>query len=205
MVRCNRCGAPTIIKTSWTPYNPGRRFYCCGKSVSSHGIIDWYDPPMCARATQIILDPLTAPQPAGSSKGNGVRMLFDHFGVTPNEVMAIGDGKNDIEMIELASLGITLSNGSEKTKTIVNVIGISNDEDGVADAMYSGLDTTKHKKRLMDIIDAADAIGQAEVAREAIKRLAAAGAVKGALHGKELHCLALRLANHGELTRLGDW
>ena len=55
----------------------------------------------------------------------------------------------------------------------------------------------------MDIIDAADATGQAEVDQEAIKRLAAAGAVKGALHGKELRGLALRLANHGELTRLG--
>ncbi|PWA44475.1 hypothetical protein CTI12_AA528460 [Artemisia annua] len=43
--------------------------------------------------------------PAGSSKGNGVRMLFDRLGVTPNEVMAIGDRENDIEMIELASLG----------------------------------------------------------------------------------------------------
>nr|GEX10420.1 endoribonuclease YBEY, chloroplastic isoform X2 [Tanacetum cinerariifolium] len=74
--------------------------------------------------------------PAGSSKGIGVRMLLDHFGVTPHEVMAIGDGENDIEMIELASLGIALSNGSEKTKAVANVIGISNDEDGVADAIY---------------------------------------------------------------------
>ncbi|PWA85625.1 zinc finger, GRF-type [Artemisia annua] len=54
MVRCNRCGATTIIKTSWTPINPGRRFYCCGKRVSSHGIIAWYDPPMCDRVVQII-------------------------------------------------------------------------------------------------------------------------------------------------------
>ncbi|PWA64584.1 transducin/WD40 repeat-like superfamily protein [Artemisia annua] len=61
----------------------------------------------------------------------------------------------------------------------------------------------KFAQEFMDIIDAADATGQAEVAREAIKRLAAAGAVKGALHGKELRGLALRLANHGELTRLG--
>lgn len=74
--------------------------------------------------------------PAGTSKGSGVRMLLDHFGVTSDEVMAIGDGENDIEMIELASLGIALSNGSEKTKAVANVIGASNDEDGVADAIY---------------------------------------------------------------------
>ncbi|GLT49011.1 hypothetical protein SLA2020_225970 [Shorea laevis] len=41
-----------------------------------------------------------------------------------------------------------------------------------------------------------------EIAREALKRLAAAGSVKGALQGHELRGLALRLANHGELTRL---
>ncbi|XP_076881505.1 endoribonuclease YBEY, chloroplastic-like [Bidens hawaiensis] len=74
--------------------------------------------------------------PPGSSKGTGVRMLLDHFGATANEVMAIGDGENDIEMLELASLGIALSNGSEKTKAVADVIGVSNDEDGVADAIY---------------------------------------------------------------------
>ena len=50
--------------------------------------------------------------------------------------MAIGDGENDVEMLELASLGIALSNGSEKTKSVANVIGLSNDEDGAADAIY---------------------------------------------------------------------
>ncbi|KAL5783347.1 hypothetical protein ACOSP7_008376 [Xanthoceras sorbifolium] len=74
--------------------------------------------------------------PLGTSKGSGVRMLLDHLGVTTKEIMAIGDGENDIEMLELASLGIALSNGAEKTKAVANVIGASNDEDGVADAIY---------------------------------------------------------------------
>nr|POE61960.1 endoribonuclease ybey [Quercus suber] len=55
------------------------------------------------------------------------------------QIMAIGDGENDIEMLELAMLGIALSNGSEKTKAVANAIGVSNDEDGVADAIYRGL------------------------------------------------------------------
>ncbi|KAI4316079.1 hypothetical protein L6164_024096 [Bauhinia variegata] len=74
--------------------------------------------------------------PLGTSKGNGVEMLLDHLGVTAKEVMAIGDGENDVEMLELASLGVALSNGSEKTKAVANVIGSSNDEDGAADAIY---------------------------------------------------------------------
>lgn len=50
--------------------------------------------------------------------------------------MAIGDGENDIELLELACLGIALSNGAEKTKAVANVIGLSNEENGVADAIY---------------------------------------------------------------------
>ncbi|XP_042488025.1 endoribonuclease YBEY, chloroplastic-like [Macadamia integrifolia] len=74
--------------------------------------------------------------PPGTSKGSGVRILLDHLGVTTKEVMAIGDGENDVEMLELASLGVALSNGSEKAKSVGNVIDCSNDEDGVADAIY---------------------------------------------------------------------
>lgn len=74
--------------------------------------------------------------PSGTSKGNGVRLLLDQLGVSPEEIMAIGDGENDIEMLQLASLGIALSNGAEKTKAVADVIGASNDEDGAADAIY---------------------------------------------------------------------
>ncbi|XP_047341022.1 endoribonuclease YBEY, chloroplastic [Impatiens glandulifera] len=74
--------------------------------------------------------------PPGTSKGDGVKLLLDHLGVTANEIMAIGDGENDVEMLELASLGIALNNGSEKAKAAANIIGLTNDEDGVADAIY---------------------------------------------------------------------
>lgn len=74
--------------------------------------------------------------PSGTSKGSGVKMLLDHLGVSPKEVMAIGDGENDVEMLQLAAFGVALSNGSEKAKAVANVIGLSNDEDGVADAIY---------------------------------------------------------------------
>ncbi|MBA0825657.1 hypothetical protein Goarm_010586 [Gossypium armourianum] len=60
----------------------------------------------------------------------------------------------------------------------------------------------KFAKEFLDLIDAADATAQVDIAREALKRLATAGSVKGALLGHELRGLALRLANHGELTRL---
>lgn len=61
----------------------------------------------------------------------------------------------------------------------------------------------KYAKEFLEVIDAADATGQTQIASQALRRLAAAGAVKGALLTSELRGLALRLASHGELTRLG--
>ncbi|CAN0907279.1 Endoribonuclease YBEY, chloroplastic [Linum grandiflorum] len=74
--------------------------------------------------------------PVGTSKGSGVEILLDHLGAKPEEIMAIGDGENDIEMLGMAGLGIALSNGAQKTKAMADIIGTSNDEDGVADAIY---------------------------------------------------------------------
>ncbi|GJT78320.1 hypothetical protein Tco_1045045 [Tanacetum coccineum] len=51
---CRRCGSVGVITTSWTSTNPGRRFFGCSKRGANCGIIDWYDPPMCDRAVQII-------------------------------------------------------------------------------------------------------------------------------------------------------
>lgn len=65
---------------------------------------------------------------------NWVAQFWNHFLLC--KVMAIGDGENDIEMLQLASFGVALANGSDKTKAAANVIGATNDEDGVAQAIY---------------------------------------------------------------------
>ncbi len=53
--------------------------------------------------------------------------------------MALGDGENDKEMLQLAGLGVALCNGCEVTKVVADVIGASNDESGVAQAIYKYL------------------------------------------------------------------
>ncbi|KAL8222859.1 hypothetical protein R6Q57_020258 [Mikania cordata] len=97
----------------------------------------------------------------------------------------IGQDTVGLNLNDIMSLSTTTNN--TKKEAIVDAV------DGVV----------KFAQEFLEVIDAADATGQAEVAREALKRVAAAGAVKGALHGHQLRGLALRLANHGELTRLG--
>ncbi|XP_047940529.1 uncharacterized protein LOC125187914 isoform X1 [Salvia hispanica] len=101
---------------------------------------------------------------------------------------------------------LTMSNsrdiGQEALGLNLNdIINMSSKKENVVDAVQG---VVKFAKEFQELIDAADATGQADIAREALKRLAAAGSVKGALQGHEIRGLSLRLANHGELTRLSN-
>ncbi|EFJ28983.1 hypothetical protein SELMODRAFT_92496 [Selaginella moellendorffii] len=60
----------------------------------------------------------------------------------------------------------------------------------------------KFSKEFLELVDAADATAQSEISTEALKKLAVAGAVEGALDPTVLRALSLRLAAHGEMTRL---
>lgn len=73
--------------------------------------------------------------PKGASKGNGVRALLRLLEVNAENVMAIGDAENDIEMLQLAGLGVAMGNASAKVKEAANQTVASNDDDGVAEAI----------------------------------------------------------------------
>lgn len=73
--------------------------------------------------------------PVGASKGKGVKLLLDDLGVHPDDVMAIGDGENDIEMLELVGWGVAMANGAARTLAIADAQVASNDEDGVVEAL----------------------------------------------------------------------
>ena len=70
-----------------------------------------------------------------SNKGTALIKLADHLGIAMEEVMALGDGENDYEMIQVAGLGVVMSNGTDNLKSIANEITLSNEEDGVAHAI----------------------------------------------------------------------
>ena len=99
---------------------------------------------------------------------------------------------------------LTMSNsrdlGQDTGLELNDILNLKAKKENMVEAVQG---IVKFAKEFLDLIDAADATAQADIAREALKRLAAAGSVKGALQGHELRGLALRLANHGELTRLG--
>lgn len=70
--------------------------------------------------------------PKNCNKAIGIKNLIEKIGIKPEEVIAIGDECNDLEMIEFAGLGVAMGNGNVKVKEIANYITESNNEDGVA-------------------------------------------------------------------------
>jgi Cof subfamily protein (haloacid dehalogenase superfamily) len=71
-----------------------------------------------------------------ASKGIGVAAAADEYGFSPNEVMAVGDNYNDLEMLQFAGTGVLMGNADPTLRQHGEFhITASNDEDGVAVAI----------------------------------------------------------------------
>ena len=53
-------------------------------------------------------------------------------GLGRENVIACGDGYNDISMVEYAGLGVAMANAQDELKEVADYVTFSNDEDGVA-------------------------------------------------------------------------
>lgn len=73
--------------------------------------------------------------PKGIDKARCLSVLLQKLGMTPEEMMACGDGFNDLSMIEYAGMGVAMANAQEVVKKAANYITLSNEEDGVAYAV----------------------------------------------------------------------
>lgn len=67
----------------------------------------------------------------GGMKDIGVKVICDYFKVSPAEVIAIGDGYNDISMINLAGVGVAMGNACEPLKAVADMVTRSVDDDGI--------------------------------------------------------------------------
>lgn len=68
----------------------------------------------------------------GTNKWSAIENLITMLEIRSEEVIAIGDNINDIQMIKNAGLGVAMSNGSPAVKEIADEVAPSNDDDGVA-------------------------------------------------------------------------
>ncbi len=69
--------------------------------------------------------------PKGIHKATGIKNIIEILGVKQEEVIAIGDGFNDITMIKYAGLGVAMENAQQAVKDVADYITLSNDEDGI--------------------------------------------------------------------------
>ena len=72
---------------------------------------------------------------ATAHKGNSLKRFAEHLGYTLDNCMALGDGTNDLSMIEAAGLGVAMSNAHPLVLAEADHVTVSNDEDGVAKAI----------------------------------------------------------------------
>ena len=61
--------------------------------------------------------------PLGADKAVAARALLGRWGMHPEEMMAIGDGENDVEMLRLAGLSVAMDNGAQAAKDAAQFIG----------------------------------------------------------------------------------
>ncbi|WP_006716889.1 Cof-type HAD-IIB family hydrolase [Desulfitobacterium metallireducens] len=69
------------------------------------------------------------------SKGVALSSLAKRLGVKQEEVLAVGDSLNDLEMIQYAGMGVAMGNARQEVKEVANVVTSTNQEDGVAKAI----------------------------------------------------------------------
>lgn len=69
------------------------------------------------------------------NKWNAISFLINKLGIKREEVMAIGDNVNDIEMIKNAGLGVIMENSAPYIKEIADIVVADNNSNGVKEAI----------------------------------------------------------------------
>ncbi|WP_455759172.1 Cof-type HAD-IIB family hydrolase [Phocaeicola coprocola] len=70
--------------------------------------------------------------PKGIDKARSLSVLLKEINMKKEEMIAVGDGFNDLSMIQYAGLGVAMANAQPVVRENADYITLSNDEDGVA-------------------------------------------------------------------------
>ena len=70
--------------------------------------------------------------PKGIDKALSLARLLEVLGMTKDQMIACGDGYNDLTMVQFAGLGVAMENAVLPLRKAADYITLSNNEDGVA-------------------------------------------------------------------------
>lgn len=73
--------------------------------------------------------------PPKVDKAFALEKLLDVLGYKRKELLACGDGYNDVTMLRFAGMGVAMQNATEPAKEAADFLTMTNDEDGVAFAV----------------------------------------------------------------------
>ena len=72
---------------------------------------------------------------AGIDKAHGIRQYARTMGLEPGELMAVGDGLNDVSMFELVGLPVAMGNAPDAVKRRARSVTGNLGDDGLAEAI----------------------------------------------------------------------
>jgi hydroxymethylpyrimidine pyrophosphatase-like HAD family hydrolase len=75
--------------------------------------------------------------PEGVSKGSALEILRRRIDVDPRYTVAVGDQRNDIEMLHWAARGVAMGNAPDEVKAVADEVTDSVDEDGLVPVLRS--------------------------------------------------------------------
>ena len=73
--------------------------------------------------------------PQGATKASGLKHLAEKLGIAPDQIMALGDAANDLEMLQFVGQSVAMGNASDDIKELCKYVTLTNDEAGVAHAI----------------------------------------------------------------------
>lgn len=71
----------------------------------------------------------------GLDKGRALAGALPQRGIDMSELVAFGDGQNDVAMLRAAGIGVAMGNAVAEAKEAANMVTGTNNEDGIADAL----------------------------------------------------------------------
>lgn len=67
----------------------------------------------------------------GINKSTGMEIFLNHVGITRENCIAVGDGPNDLQMMEYAGIGVAMGNAREEVKVCADMVTDAIGEDGL--------------------------------------------------------------------------
>lgn len=74
------------------------------------------------------------------NKGQALKKLAEMLAIKNSDIMAIGDGENDIPMFDVAGVAVAMGNGTAAAKRHADYITTDNETDGIAGAIKKLVD-----------------------------------------------------------------